>query len=62
MTIVLSDPQEAHVSTETIPEQIAAIFSVPEPTRSAKNILLWESYLPSDCVKTMIYMGWDRST
>jgi hypothetical protein len=30
--------------------------------RSARNIALWSSYLPADCVKTMIDMGWDRST
>lgn len=30
--------------------------------RSAKNILEWNSYLPLDCVKTMVRMGWDRTT
>jgi hypothetical protein len=30
--------------------------------RSKKNILLWRSYLPEDCVATMIIMGWDLST
>jgi len=29
---------------------------------SVKNILLWNSYLPSDCVKTMVRMGWDYTT
>jgi hypothetical protein len=29
---------------------------------SVKNILEWNSYLPSDCVKTMVRMGWDYST
>jgi hypothetical protein len=28
----------------------------------AMNIILWSSYLPHDCVKTMIRMGWHRST
>jgi hypothetical protein len=30
--------------------------------RSAMNIAMWWSYLPSDCIKTMIKMGWDRTT
>jgi hypothetical protein len=29
---------------------------------SAQNILLWTAYLPEDCVKAMIKMGWDRTT
>jgi hypothetical protein len=31
-------------------------------TRSEGNILQWMSYLPEDCIKTMIAMGWDVST
>jgi hypothetical protein len=30
--------------------------------RSENNILQWMSYLPEDCVKTMIQMGWDVTT
>jgi hypothetical protein len=30
--------------------------------RSEDNILQWMSYLPEDCIKTMIAMGWDLST
>jgi hypothetical protein len=30
--------------------------------RSERNIRLWRSYLPPDCVNTMIRMGWDRTT
>jgi hypothetical protein len=30
--------------------------------RSESNILRWMSYLPEDCIKTMIAMGWDVST
>ena len=29
--------------------------------RSVGNIRLWSSYLPEDCVNTMIKMGWDRT-
>jgi hypothetical protein len=30
--------------------------------RSIENIRLWTSYLPYDCVDTMIKLGWDRTT
>lgn len=30
--------------------------------RSARNILKWKAYLPRDCIKRMIEMGWDRTT
>lgn len=30
--------------------------------RSEDNILQWMSYLPEDCIRTMILMGWDVST
>lgn len=30
--------------------------------RSASNIANWSTYLPLDCVKSMIRMGWDLST
>lgn len=30
--------------------------------RSEKNILQWTAYLPEDCIKTMIQMGWDVTT
>ena len=30
--------------------------------RSARNILLWNSYLPAACVRTMVRMGWDYTT
>jgi len=33
-----------------------------DSARSEKNILKWMSYLPSICVKTMIKMGWDKTT
>ena len=29
---------------------------------SEKNILQWMSYLPQDCIRTMILMGWDITT
>jgi hypothetical protein len=30
--------------------------------RAVANVQAWRSYLPADCVTTMIEMGWDRST
>jgi hypothetical protein len=30
--------------------------------RSEANILQWMSYLPEDCIRTMIAMEWDIST
>ncbi len=30
--------------------------------RSLGNIRRWRSYLPEDCVDTMIKMGWDQTT
>jgi hypothetical protein len=43
-----------------------ALFHVPlqaaDAARSAKNISLWNSYLPAGCVRTMVRMGWDYTT
>jgi hypothetical protein len=33
-----------------------------DAARSAKNISLWNSYLPTACVRSMIRMGWDYTT
>jgi hypothetical protein len=33
-----------------------------DSARSEDNILRWMSYLPEDCVRTMIRMGWDATT
>ncbi len=30
--------------------------------RSVENILCWNSYLPVDCVRAMVRMGWDYTT
>jgi hypothetical protein len=30
--------------------------------RSERNIVQWTSYLPEDCIKAMIAMGWDVTT
>ena len=31
-------------------------------SHSEDNILKWMSFLPEDCIRTMIAMGWDVST
>jgi hypothetical protein len=33
-----------------------------DPARSEENILQWMSYLPEDCIRSMIEMGWDVTT
>jgi hypothetical protein len=30
--------------------------------RSVQNILQWNAYLPADCVRTMVRLGWDYTT
>jgi hypothetical protein len=40
----------------------SASSSGSDGARSERNILEWMSYLPDDCVSTMIRMGWDVTT
>jgi len=44
----------------------ASLGHVPMRTadakRSVQNIRQWNLYLPSDCVRTMVRMGWDYTT
>ena len=42
-------PVEVHVNEDDV-------------ARSEENILQWMSYLPEDCIRTMIEMGWDVTT
>jgi hypothetical protein len=41
---------------------VEARVSDADIARSEENILRWMSYLPEDCVRTMIDMGWDVTT
>lgn len=43
---------------------IAVHVGVPDRNirRSTMNVAAWSSYLPIDCVKKMINMGWDKTT
>jgi hypothetical protein len=47
-------------SGPTVP--VEARVSDADLARSEENILQWTSYLPEDCVKAMIAMGWDVGT
>jgi hypothetical protein len=65
MTIYLNGQQRAFSGNHSEARAISsmrACLSEPEPSRSAKNVLIWQSYLPRDCVESMVNMGWDRST
>lgn len=43
-----------------------ALIHVPlraaDAKRSVQNILEWNGYLPANCVRTMVRMGWDYTT
>ena len=43
-----------------------ALFHIPlraaDAKRSVNNILQWNSYLPTNCARTMVRMGWDYTT
>jgi hypothetical protein len=60
------------VQQQALAKESAEMFSAAAPiesavsaadiARSEHNILQWMQYLPADCVKTMIRMGWDITT
>jgi hypothetical protein len=41
---------------------VESALSAVDIAHSEKNILKWMQYLPTDCVKAMIRMGWDLTT
>jgi hypothetical protein len=43
-------------------ETIQIPLRAAEAKRSVQNILQWNCYLPPDCVRTMVRMGWDYTT
>jgi predicted anti-sigma-YlaC factor YlaD len=45
---IVVPPEEKTIEADTI--------------RAKNNILQWAEYLPQDCVKKMIEMGWDETT
>jgi hypothetical protein len=58
--------QRVSVELPTEPSDAAATIEArgdgADAARSKENILQWMSYLPTDCVNTMIEMGWNDST
>jgi hypothetical protein len=56
------DPAAFSADTPDTAENFDTAESDEEIRRSAMNIAVWSSYLPADCVETMIMMGWDKTT
>jgi hypothetical protein len=58
--------QQASVELQTEPPDVPAPVQMrdygADAARSEENILQWMSYLPEDCVETMIQMSWDVTT
>jgi hypothetical protein len=58
-------PAEANARESRRPPyyvSIPAPLRAADAKRSVRNILHWNCYLPADCVKTMVRMGWDFTT
>ena len=51
-------PTELSEASTPIEVQVSSA----DAARSEDNILQWMAYLPEDCVRTMIDMGWDLTT
>ncbi len=56
-----SESQSESSDASQAPEPPAAV-QAGDPARSEQNIADWSSYLPADCVNTMVSMGWHVST
>jgi hypothetical protein len=59
-------PAGARVRQHRRPRRNKHAIQIPlraaDAKRSVKNILQWNCYLPADCVRTMVRMGWDYTT
>jgi hypothetical protein len=66
MKVTALTQQPDYATLRRHPEQGTVLCHVPfrtaDAARSAKNISLWNSYLPTTCVRTMVRMGWDYTT
>lgn len=51
-------PMESSDTASPIDERVGDADVI----RSENNILQWMSYLPEDCIRSMIAMGWDVTT
>ena len=64
--MALPNLERAAAHSHRGPSRAKALFHIPfqaaDAKRSAKNIQQWNSYLPADCVRTMVRMGWDYTT
>jgi hypothetical protein len=49
-------------SGTALPKGVRMNDADADRARSESNILQWVSYLPEDCIKKMIEMGWDVTT
>jgi hypothetical protein len=49
------EPSDAAVSIDVRANEADA-------ARSDQNMVQWMSYLPEDCIRSMIAMGWDVTT
>ena len=60
------DHQNASSAFHVRPSSERAPFHFPlraaDAKRSVKNILQWNSFLPTQCVRSMVRMGWDYTT
>jgi hypothetical protein len=58
-----SEPAEAAArQTSEGAIEISEAVGAEDAARAAQNILQWTSYLPPECIKAMVTMGWDRTT
>ena len=53
--------EHAEPDSKVTDRKVDGNISEADAARSAENIRIWRSYLPKDCVDTMIAMGWDLS-
>ena len=56
----LNDEQRDDRTSEETPADESVALS--QANRSRDNVARWRAYLPESCIRTMIDMGWDRST
>jgi hypothetical protein len=56
-------PQRVFIDLEEVSSASSmAAQNDADVERSEKNVLHWAAYLPEDCIRTMIQMGWDVTT
>jgi hypothetical protein len=51
-----------HKQPDSQSVSLRAPLRAADANRSVQNILQWNCYLPIDCVRTMVRMGWDYTT